>query len=355
MRNIIIALFVLFTGVCATLNAQNSVQPTHSFAVVDTPLWALAQKAVHYSTNEYLLKIVLPANATQENFKNGNFYQNMDDNSRPIMVKAGVVIYFPNPNEKQDTTVSLPLASTIAPALPVSQSPNIGNDDDKPWWAVLLFFGAIAAMIAFVLLRNRGTFDANPVTGGAPIVEGGIRPENAAEYAQQLVNQQNPNVNAPVRNVRSGRFYGRGDSYFANRRQGRTSRFNGERGYEGEITNNSGDVVGTVQFLEACGNPVRQGQYMTGLRFVPDTVFTQPNPEQTPGTQNSETTTTTAPVVTDPANVATQTKFTQVTQLLTELQKTGGKVKIGVGGDTFEIEVPVNAALPTATQEGAKG
>lgn len=142
------------------------------------------------------------------------------------------------------------------------------NNTDFPWW---IFWVLVITAIVYLLWRKRKA-EANPETSGAPQVEGGVNDDGAVNRAQNIV-ARNAGANLrflTVTNIERGRLYGKARTFYADKPNGQTKRFNGEIGYRGQVHRGDNDQTETVYFLQACGNDVRQGAYMEGLRFVAD-------------------------------------------------------------------------------------
>ena len=139
------------------------------------------------------------------------------------------------------------------------------------WGPVIIIAMILLAAILFFRYSPRKS-EANPETDGAPQVKGGIQPTQAPTRAAQIAQSMNgANINSlRVTNIIRGRFFGKGRVFYADKPTGQIKKFDGEVGYRGEVQVGSSGITNTVYFLQACGNDVRQGSYMTGINFVPD-------------------------------------------------------------------------------------
>lgn len=165
-------------------------------------------------------------------------------------------------------------------------NPKIVHHDQKPiptevpdeastesnflWLLLLLLLLSIGSLLLALDWFRRRT--SNPETSGAPQVQGGVDDDCAVNRVQNIV-ANNTGVNRrflTVTNIERGRLYGRARTFYADKPDGEMKRFNGEIGYRGQVRRGDNDQTETVYFLQACGNDVRQGTYMEGLRFVAD-------------------------------------------------------------------------------------
>lgn len=164
-------------------------------------------------------------------------------------------------------TVHVPFNPPTKPVLPPTA--NAGAVD---FWSILIGLLTVLAIVALIVYAGRKWTKKNVITSGPPQVYGGINDESALG----VMSQRSPR--AQIISIRKGKFYGRGTPHynfsafsvnnFLNSLFGKN--FSGEAGYEAVALLPGGERR-TVYCLEACGNDVREGNFLTGITFIPDT------------------------------------------------------------------------------------
>lgn len=153
-----------------------------------------------------------------------------------------------------------------------NEAKNGGTEDFSwLWWLLipLVFF------ILWFLYQGRKWQNSDPIESGPPFVPGGINDGNASAIIGSR-------ARAIVISIKKGKLYGKGKAFYnftalsfnnmLNDIFGK--RFNGEVGYEARVRMPDGTEK-VVYCLQGCGNDVREGNFATGLTFVPDSE--QPN------------------------------------------------------------------------------
>lgn len=164
-----------------------------------------------------------------------------------------------------------------------------------------------ADMTIRVRLERPANFVDNPVTGGAPFVNGGINTNDPDAVRRQVheqalrdFNRNNPgstlrpNDFTIVGNIEHGRLHGPGIVYFADRpNEGRPTIYNGEPGYRATVRNRRTGQESQQMFLAACANDARQGNFLRaggeGFIFVLDGSSIPSNDPTNPDDQSSGT------------------------------------------------------------------
>jgi hypothetical protein len=195
----------------------------------------------------------------------------------------------------------------------------------------------------------------DPVTSGSPMVPGGVSPSSAYTH-MQTVAQRQYGVLGPIRNIRRGRFYGSGDVFYMGKSTGKKRTMNGQFGYSGEITDSEGRT-NTVYFLEGCGNDVRQGNYVTNLRFVPE--GTQPEIPTPPAPVTRETSTFETKEVTmeltkNECKCDVQLRMLQIAEKLAENGRKKVYMKLTDNGG-LELNITDNVSTKETTDKNSTG
>ncbi|MEK7588416.1 MAG: hypothetical protein AAB438_01210 [Patescibacteria group bacterium] len=134
------------------------------------------------------------------------------------------------------------------------------------WFTVSLF------CFMMYLLRRRATKWRrvnHPVYAGEPMSTVALTDATALAAMEAQANRLYPGVKCNIKNIRKGRFFGEGMSYFADKPKGVKCVFDGQVGYAATLSR-PGAMDEEVYTLLQCGNDARNGEYMTGLIFHED-------------------------------------------------------------------------------------
>lgn len=125
--------------------------------------------------------------------------------------------------------------------------------------------------------------ELDPVTSGAPMVVGGLTPNNLGAAFQAQGERMYPGKDFKISDITPGRLFGVGDVSYAGEKTGQKRQMSeqGERAYQATLTIENGEdkkaSVYKIFAFQACGNDARQGNYTNGdLIFVPDLVVPAP-------------------------------------------------------------------------------
>ena len=198
----------------------------------------------------------------------------------------------------------------------VQPKESIGNPDRIALWLILSLIAIV--VLVYIILRIKRENKANPVTAGPAMIVSGVNDNSI----NSIVAGRHPG--ARIKRIQKGRLYGKGIPYY-NFRKISLSRlinnafgkiFNGETGYQAVIVTPDGREM-IVQTLAGCGNEIKMnGQFMTGLTFVPD--------EAQSDVLNT-TESTTSPVVDNKAEAAKQPVDNETEIVMMEVAEMAGK------------------------------
>ena len=139
-------------------------------------------------------------------------------------------------------------------------------------WLLLLIF-ILAVIYKIVKAEKNKPKNIDPTTAGPAQVPGGVNDQNAHSRIHELAAARFPSATLVIKNIRRGHISGAGEIFYAGSVKPKRINLQNVPTYAGEILVNSKEQ--TIYFLQGCGNDARQGNFMSGEKFVftPDVII----------------------------------------------------------------------------------
>ena len=144
-------------------------------------------------------------------------------------------------------------------------------------WLLILIF-VLAVIYKIVKWELSKPKNVVPTTAGAPQV--GVNDRNAHSRINELASTRFPSATLVIKNIRRGHISGAGEIFYAGSAKPKRINLENVPAYAGEILVNGKKQ--TIYFLQGCGNDARQGNFMSGAKFIftPDVIINSDGSER---------------------------------------------------------------------------